>query len=83
MCAYHLLSNTIIICSSALLLSELIQLDAARMHALFDAQDRDTWSGLEEDSDGSDLEQTPTDNTNLDQRVSRDPIPVMPEECWD
>ena len=70
-------------CSSALLLSELIRLDAVRTHALFDAQDRDTWSGLEEDSDSSDLEQTSTDDTNLDQRVSRDPIPVMPEECWD
>lgn len=70
-------------CSSALLLSELIRLDATRMHALFDVQDGESWSNLEEDSDNGELEQVSADN-NLDQRnIITNPISVMPEENWD
>jgi len=53
------------------------------MHALFDIQDGESWSNLEEDSDNGELEQASADN-NLDQHnIITNPISVMPEENWD
>lgn len=72
----------LIIHSSALKLSKLIQLDRTGKYALFDAQQEKTWSDIGSDND--ELEQVPADDDICSKDVSGEcSISVEQEECWD